>query len=362
MFNLLNTLSISVSNIYMSKTIEMLNISLASTILTLLVITSLVLTFYSNGTTVHKVLGLLLVSIFVVFLWVLQTQFLFIYIVYIMAFISAVLMLFLSVVLMLPISTLTSTHKLTDSKNSYNVIWLFLAQPVHNSDLASVLMNLSNVIIFLFFLLVIFFITNKYLKKNLNKVLYPFTNNKELVKFLTGRGDFVMVDFAYFKAEWFLRLLSSVGVNKSLTESILYFYSMSLLRDHKPRHILTHILFWFLAFILMFLSFIFNKIVVSPRSYLKVLFTLYNINIKHVSEVMIQSYLYLSILIYMISLLTIKQDWFANIVNLLDFDDSLGLSQIKTLLYGDYSYFLIFSTVVLLVALLGAAVMTRSKR
>jgi hypothetical protein len=46
----------------------------------------------------------------------LKTQFLFIYIVYILAFISAVLMLFLSVVLMLPISTLTSKNSFTDKK------------------------------------------------------------------------------------------------------------------------------------------------------------------------------------------------------------------------------------------------------
>jgi hypothetical protein len=50
------------------KTTEMLSISFVSTVLTLLILASLVLTFYSSGTTVHKVLGLLLVSIFVVFL------------------------------------------------------------------------------------------------------------------------------------------------------------------------------------------------------------------------------------------------------------------------------------------------------
>lgn len=81
-----------------------LNNSFVDNVLVLLICFSLCLTFYKNGTSIHKVIGLLLTSIFVVFLWIIKTQFLFIYIVYILAFISAVLMLFLSVVLMLPIS------------------------------------------------------------------------------------------------------------------------------------------------------------------------------------------------------------------------------------------------------------------
>jgi len=66
--NLINSLFNLSSNNEPSKTIEMLNISFVSTVLTLFIVVSLVLTFYSSGTTVHKVLGLLLVSIFVVFL------------------------------------------------------------------------------------------------------------------------------------------------------------------------------------------------------------------------------------------------------------------------------------------------------
>lgn len=49
-------------------------------------------------------------------------------------------------------------------------------------------------------------------------------------------------------------------------------------------------------------------------------------------------------------------------VDTLTIEDSLGLGQIKELLYGSQSYFLILSTIVLLVALLGAAVMTRNRR
>jgi hypothetical protein len=62
---LIQTLPINIPD---KTTIEGLNDSFASTFLTLLILSALVLTFYSKGTTVHKVLGLLLVSIFVVFL------------------------------------------------------------------------------------------------------------------------------------------------------------------------------------------------------------------------------------------------------------------------------------------------------
>jgi hypothetical protein len=43
------------------------------------------------------------------------------------------------------------------------------------------------------------------------------------------------------------------------------------------------------------------------------------------------------------------------------FNSIQGIGEIKELLYGDFSLFLIFSTVVLLIALFGAAVMTRKK-
>lgn len=51
-----------------TKTVEAYDTSFASSALLLLILSSLVLTFHSKGTTVHKVLGLLLLSIFVVFL------------------------------------------------------------------------------------------------------------------------------------------------------------------------------------------------------------------------------------------------------------------------------------------------------
>lgn len=71
----------------------------------LVLILCLIATFSVKTTPVHKVIALLFLSVVTVLFWVSSTHFLFVYIVYIMAFIGAVLMLFLSVVLMLPIST-----------------------------------------------------------------------------------------------------------------------------------------------------------------------------------------------------------------------------------------------------------------
>lgn len=51
-----------------TKTVEAYDTSFVSSVLLLLILSSLVLTFHNKGTTVHKVLGLLLLSIFVVFL------------------------------------------------------------------------------------------------------------------------------------------------------------------------------------------------------------------------------------------------------------------------------------------------------
>lgn len=65
---------------------------------------SLLLQVVRYGSIVTRVFALLLLTFSVVLMWVSQTAVLFVYLVYILAFISAVLMLFLSVVLMLPIN------------------------------------------------------------------------------------------------------------------------------------------------------------------------------------------------------------------------------------------------------------------
>lgn len=75
-------------------------------VLTMLILLSLIGTYYFYSNPIHKVLALLFMSVQTVMLWMWETPFLFVYIVYILAFIGAVLMLFLSVVLMLPISSI----------------------------------------------------------------------------------------------------------------------------------------------------------------------------------------------------------------------------------------------------------------
>lgn len=69
----------------------------------------------------------------------LQTQFLFIYVVYIMAFISAVLMLFLSVVLMLPISALTLSGPTIKSRRAHTSVIPVLSLTIDPSNLPDLL-------------------------------------------------------------------------------------------------------------------------------------------------------------------------------------------------------------------------------
>lgn len=60
---------------------------------------------------IYKVLNLAVLSVFVVALWAYLTDVTFIYVVYILTFVSAVVMLFLSVVLMLPSSAIAVTKR-----------------------------------------------------------------------------------------------------------------------------------------------------------------------------------------------------------------------------------------------------------
>lgn len=354
--NLVHSLYSTLSSSELSKTVEMLNTSFVSTVLTLLIVASLVLTFHSSGTTVHKVLGLLLVSIFVVFLWILQTQFLFIYVVYIMAFISAVLMLFLSVVLMLPISTLTSKNYHIDSNrgvNNFSGVILFIV--------------VADVYDFVIFNLFVAFVTIGFLSfgflavtsfKNINwdiKNMWHFLFDGDFYNMLRGKGDY---DTLIKKADEVLFSTMTWHIRTSLLRDAESFYNAYILRSN----FVVHLLYWFVVFSYIEISYFFSILIVGFYKLIKKSIKLYNINFKHVVELLIQTSLYISVLASVFALLTVKQSWFLYKVNPLSFETSLGLSQIKDLLYGDYSYFLLFSTVVLLVALLGAAVMTRNKR
>jgi hypothetical protein len=72
-----------------------------------------------------------------------------------------------------------------------------------------------------------------------------------------------------------------------------------------------------------------------------------------------QTYIFIAILLPFV-LVTITP-YNKNMVTIPTFNSIQGIGGIKELLYGDFSLFLILSTLVLLVALLGAAIMTRKK-
>lgn len=351
LFNLinLNVFYSSINNAVNYKTIEMLDISFVSTVLTLLIVMSLILTFYSGGTTVHKVLGLLLVSIFVVFLWVLQTQFLFIYIVYIMAFISAVLMLFLSVVLMLPISTLTSKNYSTDSKRTYNFAPLMLIL----NDLIPHNVTCLNYLLFSLLLAIGAIVTITLYSKF--QSIFAFSSTRESLKTLLGLGN---EEILLSQINRFLKSAVFNQINTFTVLEIEEFYINFILRSSP----VFHFIFWYLLFTYIITISFFINLIKQPYVYLKACLNFYGVTNKHWLETLIQTMLYSTVIVSIVALLTTKQDWFTTSVNSLSIDTSLGLSQIKELLYGDYSYFLIYSTIVLLVALLGAAIMTRNKR
>lgn len=87
-----------------------------------------------------------------------------------------------------------------------------------------------------------------------------------------------------------------------------------------------------------------------------------NTIVKTATDVSIQSFLFLSVLFNFVFMFLNKQTLLYLNAAEMHLETSQGIGQLKNLLYGEFSLFLLFSTVVLLVALLGAAVMTRSKR
>lgn len=327
---------------------ELTNISFVSTILTLLIVLSLVFTFHNESTTVHKVLGLLLVSIFVVFLWMFQTQFLFIYIVYIMAFISAVLMLFLSVVLMLPISTLTSKNYATDSRQ-VNYIFtpiLFIFPGLFESNLTPSLLAVALLLsLTIGTLVVVYTLTNK-LSSSIVPALVELWDSlldiESIQKVLSCVQVRLQRDHNTIQGNF-----PYLSERKNTLQTILNYCAVLVFILYST------LKFVFNLLVTLFINFIAKSSIVSSNiaKYAK-----------HILEAAIQTYLYAGLGVSMLALLMVKQTWFTSAIRPLNFEGSLGLSQIKELLYGDYSYFLLFSTVVLLVALFGAAIMTRNKR
>ena len=313
------------------------NILLVSLILLILLLGSLVLTFHTKGTTVHKVLGLLLVSIFVVFIWTLQTQFLFIYIVYILAFISAVLMLFLSVVLMLPISTLTTKS----FKNSPVLLVAFTQYSF---------VELSAIFPSIFLILLTIFVSyTVYLQVMMHGGISKYS-------------------------KWFDKLYSEVIVEEpntfwSKTKALLKEYRLSknVVVSYLAKITYIALKAFFTLVMSVYTYYLATKYSIRKLIYLFSEFLLsshyvVSENFKQLIDVVLQSYLFINVILGLLVLHVHKQFQPSFSATELNLELNQGIGQLKALLYGDFSLFLIFSTVVLLVALLGAAVMTRSKR
>jgi NADH:ubiquinone oxidoreductase subunit 6 (subunit J) len=304
MLSLINSLT-SLNIFELNKSVVVFNEnSYINYILIIFILISLLFTFNKKSTTVHKVLGLLLSSIFVVFLWILQTQFLFIYIVYILAFISAVLMLFLSVVLMLPISTNILWNKTKILKNNFSIL-VFI-----NNDLCLIIK-------FVIIILIVLFITTYCLYK------YKFASTSNNLYY---NIKILLSNFLITIAKLFSAVIDYVYTNYNF----LYIFNIDLLYLTVKYYIV-----YFKNLILVYYSLLI--------------------------ELVFQFILYFGFFLLVLSSFLFKQTWFQNI-NDLYFDISSGIGQIKLLLYGDFSLFLIFSTIVLLVALFGAAIMTRSSK
>lgn len=308
-----------------TSVVENHNLFFVNFMLITLLLASLGLTFHNKGTTVHKVLGLLLVSIFVVFIWILHTQFLFIYIVYILAFISAVLMLFLSVVLMLPISALSSTN----SKRVSTTAMLIFNQYTTLSEISSSIVIETAVC-----------------------------------------GTLCLLLFKYFKNQWF-----------SSSNSFMNELNVNSIQKHQITHFSTKTSNLLTIFLLnckfLVKNACKNTCTLFKMTYLSTIVVLKNVghvcielllrvHILYISKLMLdvglQTYLFLSVFLALTAAFCNKKIVYSQQLSNATMDSTQGISQLKFMLYGDYSMFLIFSTVVLLIALLGAAVMTRTKR
>jgi NADH:ubiquinone oxidoreductase subunit 6 (subunit J) len=136
-----------ISLIYQTLGFTFTNVSLTYAICGSIIVMCMFATTLRN--LIYKVLNLAVLSVFVVALWAYLTDVTFIYVVYILTFVSAVVMLFLSVVLMLPSSAIAVTKR-----NS--IPWLFALGTSENTSTYNALIHLayfsSSLMIMLFFI------------------------------------------------------------------------------------------------------------------------------------------------------------------------------------------------------------------
>lgn len=356
--------------------------SLIFTILVILILVSLWGISYSRATSVHKVIALLSLSILTVFLWMWETQFLFIYLVYILAFVGAVLMLFLSVVLMLPISTLQSAR---------NFSFLMMVQPWPNFHISAVKASSLDItgwihnywesvyelVIIYFFILIASFFGGTIVLASLGADFRRCLKDKGcllmsdlhlFIKYqiianckinLGGRSivpgshftgspekkynNALFNKLSYHSFRLPIVLLEPRVWKEKIPSSIIYLANASLL--------LLAVLIYFFKVFSKLMLFIFEAVLKRGRAAL----FLYG-------EYIIQGILTWG-LVLTASEFSGKPYFTAHHNAPVSAETSEGsLSAIKWLLYEKYSSFLILSALVLLVALIAAAVMTRNKK
>lgn len=341
---------------------------------------SLISQFYSKASPVHKVIALLLLSVLVVFLWTYETQFLFIYLVYILAFVGAVLMLFLSVVLILPISTTNSVSSFTllvggiQPYNKCDLVSLRPASLSSSSNYSIVDCLLSHKLSITLLFIVFIFIYHAILKLADNIVLNDINFKIWLEQFsfvLTARcsGESLTLFFSrnVVITNPLLKIWGQTNLNNNTPfrflnqeSKLLVFLSQFsktlasvLERALNQLAVIGTIIYGFFRYTVYTSAHQLTLGLFSKDSYN----TISNLFTKYLTECLVSFYLAVNLFILVVPSIT------PNLAesSLLDTNFS-GLSELRSLLYDNFGWFLLLSTIVLLVALLGVAVMTRNKK
>jgi len=349
-------------------------------LLSLLLTLSLISQFYSKASPVHKVIALLLLSVLAVLLWVYETQFLFIYLVYILAFVGAVLMLFLSVVLMLPISTTSTVSNLSflaalSSSSKWDIISSHsnsfdARQPLYLSLNSLWSHKVAALILFLIFVIT-FNLALVALESMLSSTKPNFNQWLEEFSFvLTARCSGAdLSSFSFSKsANPLLQLWGQTSASSntpfrfaSQDSRVLSLFarispSMSNLVEHLYNQLVVIETLIYGFFRYYFYSFLRLSVVSLHAKLIHIGSSISSFS-HHLVESLVSAYLLLNMFILVVpSVLPSTSN-----THLLDVSFS-GLSEIRALLYDNFGWFLLLSTVVLLVALFGVAVITRNKK
>ena len=119
---------------------------------------------------IYRVINLASLSLAVISTWIYFTDLIFLYIVYILAFIGAVIMLFLSIVLMLPSSTININNKI-------NSLFLVIIIEMSDTFISQYYIKIFTIFIFIFCIIYLLFIIFNILIKNSSIILDFFKEN-----------------------------------------------------------------------------------------------------------------------------------------------------------------------------------------